>query len=139
MLIYAIIHQHAFFLIENPMTSLVRILTLMCCGFVCALMALSAKGLFWIFGLAELPSHPRIAEIFASFNIFDAFTWLGEFGSSTPKPVRLWSNSTFIGNLRRTLLMIYSPYLMFCMLSTIQFGLRWAKPSKHHLHVYMNC
>ena len=54
---------------------------------------------------AELAWHPRLAALFRHLNVFDSFTWLGEFGSSrtaTPKPIRLWSNSNFIHGLRRT-------------------------------------
>ena len=51
---------------------------------------------------AELAFHPRLAQLFAALNVETTLTWLGEFGGDTPKPVRLWSNSPFVHNLRRT-------------------------------------
>ena len=32
----------------------------------------------------------------------DISTWLGMFGSPTPKCIRLWSNHPFVGGLKRT-------------------------------------
>ena len=56
----------------------------------------------WVFVRTELPLHPRLAELFAAITLHESFTWLGEFGSGTPKPIRLWSNAPFIQFLRRT-------------------------------------
>ena len=77
---------------------------------------------------AELAYHPRLAALFEHLNIFQSFTWLGEYGSSrtaTPKPIRLWSNSKFISDLRRTafiqrLLIVESSHL--CVVRQLPFG-----------------
>ena len=61
-------------------------------------------GNAWAPVRTKLPYHPRLAELFAAITntLHVNFTWLGEFGSRTPKPIRLWSNGSFIYGLRRT-------------------------------------
>ena len=101
LLIYLIIYKHAIFMVENPLTSLARILIplLWLIVHVCKLWDTRYKI---ISHCTELDCHPRLAALFAALPVEQSFTWLGEFGSPTPKPVKLWSNCTFIHGLRRT-------------------------------------
>ena len=115
LLIYTILHYDGYFVIENPMTSLVW--SLFVSGHICKWFSVHHRFdvfalrwpdawslfLFW----TELASHPRLAHLFAVCPIQTAFTWLGEYGSGTPKPIRFWSNCQLIHSLRRTVLWGY--------------------------------
>lgn len=47
--------------------------------------------------------HRRFAKLLKTRQHHRICTWLGMYGSKTPKPIRLWSNSLFVEKLKRKL------------------------------------
>ena len=50
--------------------------------------------------MRKMPVFQKVAR---HFNIFEFFTWMGMFGSPTPKPTKLWSGSEWLCEVTRKL------------------------------------
>ena len=51
----------------------------------------------------KIDSHPRLANLLDARKYYRSFTWLAMYGAASAKPVKLLSNSVFVGYLYRKL------------------------------------
>ena len=99
LLLYVVQFNAAHWVIENPLSSLVSIL----------IFKKNTENIwqchtcFYFRGWwPKVYLHRRFARVLKTRKHHRICTWLGMFGSKTPKPIRLWSNSPFVEKLKRS-------------------------------------
>ena len=81
-----ILYCDGHYMIENPLNS----------------MALHSSQTLCCVYNAEIHLAPRLQLLFGNRPLHVCHTWLGMFGATTPKPVKLFSNESFVLHLYRT-------------------------------------
>lgn len=127
LILYAVLHSGAHFLLENPVQSLAMILAIRHCKPIHDIYRRKDRAPFLSFyrfggrdikgtktysccvfgmrlftGSAEIFHHPRLRALLDHLTVFHCNTYLGMFGAKTWKPVHLVSTDQVVERLLRT-------------------------------------
>ena len=104
LLLMATLWMEGHWMLENPLSSCVRILRPSAICFRIDFSVLTRHCVTHVGTCSpEIHWHVRLQQLLANRQRWAVSTWLGAFGGSSPKPVRLWASHPFVQRLKRRL------------------------------------